>query len=142
MRTRPWMAEGRTTQERLSRNSQPIVTIRIVNGPYRCREAQGCARAANAARRKMQRAIQVVAAHPIGEPSKTIKHYIYLNVSRCSKRSTVESRITTPNGLISTRGCILPDPFGVSSAPGSSLRWLPDFRLMPTLIKVKILSFG
>ena len=75
MRTRPWMAEGRTTQEQLSSNSLPIATIR------------------NAARRKKQRAIQVVATHPAGELAKTIKQDVDQNVNTSSKRSTAESRV-------------------------------------------------
>jgi len=56
-------------------NSLPIATIR------------------NAARRKRQRAIQVVATHPAGKLSKTIKQDVDQNVNTSSKRSTAESRI-------------------------------------------------
>ena len=52
----------------------------------------GRARATNAARRKRQRAIQVVATHPAGELSKTIKQDVDQNVNTSSKRSTAESR--------------------------------------------------
>jgi len=69
------MAEGRTTQEQLSSNSLPIATIR------------------NAARRKRQRAIQVVATHPTDELSISREHAIYQNVNTSSKRSTAESRL-------------------------------------------------
>jgi len=55
-------------------NSLPIATIR------------------NAARRKRQRAIQVVATHPAGELAKTIKQDVDQNVNTSSKRSTAESR--------------------------------------------------
>jgi len=68
------MAEGRTTQEQLSSNSLPIATIR------------------NAARRKRQRAIQVVATHPAGEFSISIEHDIHQQVNTPSKRSTAGSR--------------------------------------------------
>jgi len=53
----------------------------------------GRARATNAARRKRQRAIQVVATHPAGELSKTIKQDVDQNVNTSSKRSTAESRL-------------------------------------------------
>jgi len=69
------MAAGRATQEQLSSNSLPIATIR------------------NAARRKRQRAIHVVATHPAGELSKTIKQDVDQNVNTSSKRSTAESRL-------------------------------------------------
>jgi len=62
-------------------NSLPIATIR------------------NAARRKRQRAIQVVATHPAGELSKTIKQDVDQNVNTSSKRSTAESRIILNCGL-------------------------------------------
>ena len=56
-------------------NSLPIATIR------------------NAASHKIQRAIQVVATHPAGELSKTIKQDVEQNVNTSSKRSTAESRL-------------------------------------------------
>jgi len=46
----------------------------------------------NAARRKRQRAIQVVATHPAGKLSKTIKQDVDQNVNTSPKRSTAESR--------------------------------------------------
>jgi len=59
-------------------NSLPIATIR------------------NAASHKIQRTIQVVATHPAGELSKTIKQDVDQNVNTSSKRSTAESRLNTP----------------------------------------------
>jgi len=72
-------------------NSLPIARRFALYRMYRCRE--GRARATNAARRKRQRAIQVVATHPAGELSKTIKLDVDQNVNTSSKRSTAESRI-------------------------------------------------
>jgi len=85
------MAEDRTTQEQLSSNSLPIATIRIVQDVPVSRST-GRARATNAARRKRQRAIQVVATHPAGEFSISIEHDIHQHVNASSKRSTAESR--------------------------------------------------
>ena len=60
----------------------------------------GRARATNAARRKRQRAIQVVATHPAGELSKTIKQDIDQNVNTSSKRSTADSRFMPSSEII------------------------------------------
>jgi len=65
----------------------------------------GRARATNAARRKRQRAIQVVATHPAGELSKTIKQDVDQNVNTSSKRSTAESRFMFC-GLNNERGTV------------------------------------
>lgn len=56
-------------------NSEPIATIR------------------NAARYKIQRAIQVVAIYPLGEISRAMKHFTHQHINTFSKRSTAESRI-------------------------------------------------
>ena len=73
-------------------NSLPIATIRIVQDVPVSRST-GRARATNAARRKRQRAIQVVATHPAAELSKTIKQDVDQNVNTSSKRSTADSSL-------------------------------------------------
>jgi len=68
-------------QGAMRRNSPPIATIR------------------NAARRKMQRAIQVVATHPQGEPGGPLNLFSHQHLDSASKRSTAKSRFkedTTP----------------------------------------------
>jgi len=84
----------------MRRNSRPIATIR------------------NAARRKMQRAIQAVATRPQGEPGGPLNLLNHQHLDSASKRSTAKSRIMCcelsqghcPGGA----GCLFP---GVGLAP-------------------------
>jgi len=86
-------------QEQLSSNSLPIATIRIVQDVPVSRST-GRARATNADRRKRQRAIQVVATHPAGELSKTIKQDVDQNVNTSSKQATAEFRFKCVSYLL------------------------------------------
>jgi len=63
-------------QGMMRRNSLAIATIR------------------NAARRKRQRAIQIVAAPPEGELSIPIKCYAYQHINTLFRRSTTEPRLS------------------------------------------------